>query len=207
MSETEIENSASELCIRCFGRFEVSRGAIPIRHWRRDRARVLLHYLVLQRRAVSRDEILDLLWTGVDRLAAARNLRVVLHALRQAVGTWGEPPTRDFVVVEGDQVLLHPSAPIWIDTDAFLEHLATAAALEQQALYDQAMQEYHAAERLYRADYLVDEVADQTVLLRREQLKDGYLRVLVKLADWYQAHGESARIRLLRRRITSLAEV
>ena len=113
----------------------------------------------------------------------------------------------DYVLVEGEQLVLHPCAPIWIDTDAFLQHLAAAEVLEQQSLHDAAMQQYQAAEQLYRADYLVDEGADPAIELRREQFKDRYLGVLVKLADYYQAYGESARIRLLRRRIASLAEV
>jgi DNA-binding SARP family transcriptional activator len=171
------------LAIRCFGRFEVYRDGVAIRRWRRDRARELLKHLVVHGRPMHRESLLDLLWTGVDPVVAARGLRVVLHALRQAVGHWGADEQRDYVVATGVHVLLDPAAPIWVDTRAFLDHLQAADALERQSGLASAAPEYAAAEATYRDDYLIEDLGQQWTVLRREELKDSYLLVVSKLAD------------------------
>jgi DNA-binding SARP family transcriptional activator len=168
------------LQIRCFGRFEVVRDGVPVHHWRRDRARALLKYLVVQRRPVPRDALLELLWSGVPTTVAAGYLRVVMHALRRAVGTWNG---QDYVRHESDQMFLDPGAPVWIDTEAFMAHVHAAESLAREGLRAEAFREYVDAEVIYRDDYLVEDAAESWTLLRREQLKDRYQVVLTRLAD------------------------
>jgi DNA-binding SARP family transcriptional activator len=167
--------------IRCFGHFEVLRDGTPVQRWRRDRARVLLKYLIVQGRPVARDSLLEVLWPGVPTSQAAGHLRVVLHALRQAVGTWSG---NDYVRSESDRLVLDPLAPVRVDTDAFVLHVDAAEALVRQHRAEAAMQEYASAERIYRGDYLVEDTLERWTLLRREELKDRYQVVLTRLADY-----------------------
>jgi LuxR family maltose regulon positive regulatory protein len=173
----------SILQIRCFGRFEVYRQGAVVQHWRRDHARALLKYLVVQGRPVARESLLDMFWTGVDPVVSGRSLRVVLHALRQAVGTWGTAARQDYVMAAGDQLLLNPLAPVWVDTRAFMQHLHNADAFERRSDPTAAAGEYAQAAAIYRDDYLIEDLAEQWALLRREQFKDRYLVVLARLAD------------------------
>jgi DNA-binding SARP family transcriptional activator len=184
------QRDPSMLQIRCFGRFEVLRDGQPVQHWRRDRARTLLKYLVVHGRPVARDVLLELLWSGADPAVAARSLRVVLHALRHAVGTWGDTGRHEYVVAEGEQLLLHPAAPVWIDTRAFLDHVQTADALERSGQGGLAARLYAEAEHIYRDDYLIDDMSEPWTVLRREELKDRYLVVLARLADHYLDSGD-----------------
>jgi DNA-binding SARP family transcriptional activator len=178
--------------IRCFGRFEVYRDGTPVRQWRRDRARAVLKYLVVQRRPVAREQMLKLLWADTDPALSARSLRVVLHALRQAVGTWDEHGVkRDYVVVETDQLLINPSAPLWIDIDAFMDHVRAADALDRDDR-GLAAAEYAQAEAIYRDDYLTEDLTEPWTRLRREELKDRYLVVLARLADHFLDSGDTA---------------
>jgi DNA-binding SARP family transcriptional activator len=172
---------AAVLEIRCFGHFEVLRGGTPVQRWRRDRARVLLKYLVVQGRPVARDALLEFLWPGVPTSHAAGHLRVVLHALRQALGTWSG---NDYVRSESDRLVLDPAAPVWLDTEAFMLHVDAAEALVRQNRTGAAMQAYTDAERIYRGDYLVEDAPERWTLLRREELKDRYQVVLTRLADY-----------------------
>jgi DNA-binding SARP family transcriptional activator len=176
--------AGATLQIRCFGRFEVSRDGVPVQHWRRDRARALLKYLVVQRRPVPRETLLELLWSGVDLDVAATYLRVVLHALRQAVGTWSDGQRRDYVRLESDQLFLDPSAPLWLDTDVFMAHVQAAETAARENRHVEAFHEHVDAEALYRDDYLVEDTLEQSTLLRREELKDRYQVVLMRLADF-----------------------
>jgi DNA-binding SARP family transcriptional activator len=180
------------LQIRCFGRFEVYRNGTPVRHWRRDRARALLKYLVVQRRPVPRDYLLKLLWADTDPISSAKSLRVVLHALRQAVGIWGDDDVKhDYVIVEDDQFLINPLAPLWIDTDVFMEHVRAADLLDRGSQRIAAAAEYAAAEAIYRDDYLTEDIAEPWTQLRREELKDRYLLVVAHLADHYLSAGDT----------------
>jgi DNA-binding SARP family transcriptional activator len=176
------------LQIRCFGQFEVLRDGVPVMHWRRDRARKLLKLLVVHRRPVARDALLSLLWGDVEPTAASRYLRVVLHALRQALGTWNGKA--DYVLQVGDQLCLNLASPVWIDTDAFLAHVQAAEAFERHDQTADAADEYARAEEIYRDDYLVDDMHEQSVILRREELKDRFQVVLSRLADYRIEFGD-----------------
>jgi DNA-binding SARP family transcriptional activator len=171
------------LQIRCFGQFEVLRDGVLVARWRRDRARRLLRHLVVQRRPVARNAVLGLLWEDLEPTVAAPHLRVVLHALRQAIGTWQGAEKLDYVLAIGDQLCLHPRAPVWIDTDVFLDHIEAAEAFEREDHREPAAEAYSRAEALYRGDFLIDDLHDQWIVLRREELKDRYQVVLSRLAD------------------------
>ncbi len=178
------------LQIRCFGRFEVVRDGVPVQRWRRDRAKALLKSLVVQRRPVPRDVLLDQLWPGVAPGAATRNLRAVLHALRQAIGTWNNGEPRNYVRQDGDQLFLDPSAPVWIDTDMFMAHVEAAEGLESAGRRTEAAHEYAQADHIYRDDFLLEDALEQWSLLRREELKDRYQVVLARLADYFIESGD-----------------
>jgi len=172
----------SQLQIRCFGHFEVVRDGLAVQRWRRDRARVLLKFLVVQGRPVAREAALELLWPGVPATVSAGYMRVVLHALRQAIGTWSD---NDYVRLDGDSLVLDTSAPIWIDADAFMSHVEAAEVLVREGRMMDAVTEYVEAENIYRGDYLVEDVLEPWALLRREKLKDRYQVLLIRLADYY----------------------
>ena len=114
-------------------------------------------------------------------------MRAVLHALRQALGTWDG---NDYVRLDGDRLFLDPTAPVWIDCDAFMAHVSAADALVRQAGLGAAIPEYTRAEAIYRGDYLAEDVLEHWMLLRREELKDRYQVVLTRLADFFLDSGD-----------------
>jgi DNA-binding SARP family transcriptional activator len=172
----------ASLAIRCFGTFEVFRDGLAVQHWRREPAKTLLKQLTIHRRPTPRDMLLHLLWPEVSASIAGGYLRVVLHALRQAIGTWSG---RDYIRIENDRLSLDPAAPVWIDTDAFAEQVQTAEALMRQHRHAEAVQEFGRAELIYRDDYLAEDEneLEHTLLVRREAFKDRYQLVLTRLAD------------------------
>jgi len=182
---------ASGLTIRCLGRFEVWRDGVPVHDWRRDKARTLLKHLVSHRGSISRDVLLDLLWPELEQDAAARNLRVTLHALRRALAN--DQSAQPYILSRGDSYRLNPEAPLWIDVEAFSERFEAATRLERQGRLDEALSGYEAAESLYRDDYLVDDLYAEWTMIPRERLKDQYLQVLTRLADAAFAAGDYER--------------
>lgn len=182
----------SPLQIRCFGRFEVLRDGKPVQHWRRGKAKTLLKYLIIRRQPVSRDALIDLLWPEADPQLAINGLRVTVHALRQTLGRGvGGPSERDYVISEGGNYLLNPDAHLWVDADEFTMHFEAGRQLERQHHLQAAMGRYEQAEALYRDDYLLEDLYEEWTLVRREELKDQYLMMLTKLADYCIDRGDS----------------
>lgn len=189
---TADEPSRSGLRIRCFGCFEVTCGGRPVLDWRRNKARVLLKYLVDRRHPIPRDVLLDLLWPEAELGPACNNLRVTLHALRQALGPADETTdgSREYVIFDGGNVQLNPRIPRWIDVEEFARHFAAGFRKERQNRADEAVDHYERCEELYRADYLVEDLYEDWTLARREELKDQYLLVVTRLADHCLATGD-----------------
>ena len=174
---------SDELRVHCFGRFEVVRNGRPIQNWRRDKAKTLLKHLVAQRGSIQRDVLLELLWPELEPYPALRNLRVTVHALRRAMECADGGASRPYVLTSGDAYVLDPSAPVWIDTQAFSTLYAGAAGLWRTGRLKESLQAYEAAHELYRDDYLVDDIYEEWTFIPREQLKDQYLLVVTRLAD------------------------
>ncbi|HVC32369.1 MAG TPA: BTAD domain-containing putative transcriptional regulator [Chloroflexota bacterium] len=185
--------AAPRLHVRCFGRFEVLRAGVPIEHWRRGKAKLLLKHLIARRQPVPRDVLIDLLWPEADPQIAVNGLRVALHALRQALGE-GERESRsggEYIVFESGNYSVNPLAGLWVDADEFDEHFATGLRLERRGQVAAARCHYEQAEAVYRDDYLLEDLYEDWTLVRREELKDQYLMVLTKLADGCLREGDA----------------
>ena len=161
-----------------------------IRHWHRSKAKTLFKYLVARRQPVPRDVLLDLLWPEADPTIAVNGLRVALHALRQAL----EPCDvhgHDYVIFDGGNYLLNPEVRLRVDAEEFTAHFEAGRRLERQRQLAEAMAQYELAEAIYRDDYLVEDLYEDWTLVRREELKDQYLMVLAKLADYCIQRGDA----------------
>jgi DNA-binding SARP family transcriptional activator len=188
-----VPERAAGLTIRCFGRFEVERDGKPVENWRRGKARTLLKFLVTQRHPVPRDVLIELLWPQYDVEPARNSLRVTLHALRQALGSFsqGRGSEREYVDFVDGSFLLNSDCRSWIDVEEFETHFEAAVRLERQQCFVEAVRAYEQAEAIYRDDYLVEDLYEDWALARRERLKDQYLLLVTKLADYSLQHGDA----------------
>jgi LuxR family transcriptional regulator, maltose regulon positive regulatory protein len=171
------------LAIRCFGNFEVLRDGSFIQDWRRDKSKALLKLLIAHHGSIQRDVLLELLWPEVEPEPALRNLRVTLHALRRALGSAQTGDATPYVLTRGDAYQLNPGAPVWVDAEAFSTLYELAAGLWRLGREEESLRAYEAAEKLYRDDYLLDDLYEEWTCIPREQFKDRYLTVVTRLAD------------------------
>jgi DNA-binding SARP family transcriptional activator len=177
----------ADVQIRCFGRFELSRGDRVVQHWRRRSAERLLKLLLVNGRRAHRDVLLDVLWPDVPIQSSIRGLRVTLHALRRAVAQLApEREPLDLVRAEGDTYVLNTHG-LWIDSDAFDEHYSAGLRFERLHQNKLAVREYTAAEALYRDDFLIEDLYEDWTVLPREELKDKYLLILTRLSQYNMA--------------------
>lgn len=181
--------------VRCLGPFEVSSPVGRIERWPGTKARSVFQYLLVKpREPVVKDVLMDALWPDCTPQSAGNNLKAAVHSLRLTLSQLfeGENTTQPVVFRQGSYTL-NPELSIWIDTDAFDKHWARGRQLEKEGKIAEAIIEFEKAEALYKGDYLEDEPYTEWTLLRRETLKDIYLIILSKLADYclYRADFES----------------
>jgi DNA-binding SARP family transcriptional activator len=179
--------------VTTLGSFTAFRGAaaIPPSAWRRAKARQMFQVLLTFRSSpLDREQIIELLWPGLDPAAAVRNFKVTLntlnHVLEPERGPGSEPA---FILRDGSHYCLRPGADLWLDAEAFTCQVARAEALLQSdrpaaaSLLEQAL-------NLYQGDYLPDALYENWAAVERERLEVIFLRAADRLADMYLAQGQ-----------------
>lgn len=154
------------------------------RDWQRRKARKLLELLVTFRgRTLSREEVIDFLWSKESPETAARDFRVTLNALNRALEP--ERSTDDapaFISREGGAIGLRPGADLWVDADEFTQLIRHADSTSGEVAFN----EYCRALALYKEDYLTDSHYEDWTSAERERLLGLYLRTADRVArEWF----------------------
>jgi LuxR family maltose regulon positive regulatory protein len=172
--------------VRCLGRFEVHSGSKQINRWQSAKAKAVLQYLVTKpREPILKDAIIEILWPECSIQAANNNLKAAIHGLRQSLNSlFSDDETTPHVLNIQGSYLVNPEIELKIDVEEFEKHFKLGRRFEKEGNSSLARQEFEKAETLYRGDYLEDEPYEEWTLLRRESLKDSYLFILSKLADY-----------------------
>ena len=130
-------------------------------HWKRERVRSLLLYLVLHG-AAHREQIIEALWPHLEPDAADRNLRVTLTYLHQVL----EPPRRNgeapFLVRQHGSTLSLAGRPhLEVDLDELTGLLDRADDADHRGLPSEALDLLEQATALWRGPCLADGVYEE----------------------------------------------
>ena len=192
----------SQLTLTLLGGFAARTESRATIHFRSQKARALLAYLIMEAgRPHERATLAALFWPEMPDALALRNLSQTLIWLRQAVGD-GDPP---FLHLTRRQIQWNAAAPVDVDALRFcalLERRPTpteppAAALRQ-------------AVALYRGEFLAGfglpgcPAFDEWLLLQREHFQRLALEALFQLAEEALAAGDWVAAATLARRQLAL---
>lgn len=118
----------AQLELRLFGPFQLLYNQQPVTHFRSDKVRALLAYLVLEgAKPLYRTQLSDLLWYGYSEEAQRTSLRTALYNLRQVLAPFV------LILTTPSTVQFHVG-PV----DFFCDALALAAGLASQAAVSSA---------------------------------------------------------------------
>jgi predicted ATPase/DNA-binding SARP family transcriptional activator/DNA-binding CsgD family transcriptional regulator len=195
-SEASTGKKPEAVRVWLLGGFWVSVGARTIDEvdWRRRKTAPLVKLLALAPgHRLHREQVMDLLWPDLGRRAASNNLRQALHAARNAF----DPIAGSrYLTSEGEALALCPRGQLWVDVEAFEEVTASARRSRDPAAYRAALD-------LYTGDLLPEDRYEQWAELRREELSQLHLALLVELAGLYEERGQfRPAIEALRRTVT-----
>lgn len=173
------------LTIRAFGNFTVWRGQqrIEEREWGRRKSKQLLKYLVLSPdHTLPKDVAIDLLWPEAEPQAGSANFYRTLYNVRRVLGPSEAESRINYIALEGGLLRLVGEKVQSVDVDEFVhcvEGGRQLARVGDRAAWDQLS----TAVRLYTDDLSTDDLYDDWIRPRREQLRDLYLGALCDLAD------------------------
>lgn len=173
----------SRIAFFTFGKFRAEAKETSLEIRAPTKAMKILKFLV-QRRShhCDREVLAEALWPECEPKSAFNGLRVAVHTLRQAFAKTAN--MRDIIVYQGGSYELNPKLDVWVDADVFEKLWHQGARFDTDGHRREAVLSYEQAELLYQGEYLEEDAYEEWTLLRRESLRDGYLHLLGKLADW-----------------------
>lgn len=168
----------TELCISLFGAFrvEVDGGGVAPEVWSQRKPAALVKLLALTPgHRLRREQAMDTLWPDLDPLAAAANLRKVLHAARRILGS-------DLIQSVGDLLCL-PVAGLSVDVDEYWSLVAVARRSRDADAYAAAIE-------LYRDGLLPEDRYEDWAVAAREGLQADWLSLVEEFAGTLEAGGD-----------------
>jgi DNA-binding SARP family transcriptional activator len=174
------------LLIHGFGNFAVRRGShlVEEREWGRRKVKRLLKYIALSpEHTLPKDIALDLLWGDTDPQAANANFYRTLYNLRRVLEPLSPHSGANYIALEGGLIRLVVETVPASDVDDFVRGVEVGRRLARAGDRAAARDRLAAAVQLYSADLSTDDLYDDWIRPRREQLRDLYLSTLRDLAE------------------------
>jgi len=175
-----------KLDVRCFERLEVYSGGKKLDYWQSANAKSLFKFFITRlREPILKELLIEYLWPECNLKASSNNLKVAIHGLRKILNRFLQQNDNfSSIVFKYGCYELNPEIEVRTDIEQFERHWAAGKRLEKEGHFAAAIKEFEMAEVLYKGDYLEDELYDDRTLIRRETLKDIYLIIIGKLADY-----------------------
>ncbi|ATY11128.1 hypothetical protein CU254_12115 [Amycolatopsis sp. AA4] len=184
-SATEVPR---KVAIYALGTFRVTRNgvAVPRTAWQSRKARDLLKVLVSRSRPVPRDQLMEVLWPGVDPGKSSNRLSVLLSTVRQVL-----QPVKD-----DPQPLRTDGTTVWLDANlvsidvAEFRTTAVSAVEAHRAGRSEAIALLYRGAALYTGDFLEDDPYADWAQHTVEELRALHQAVLRALIHRCQTNGD-----------------
>lgn len=173
------------LRISLLGGFHAEREGVegPVRGWQRRSAKTLTKLLaVAPSHALHREQIMEILWPGLDLESALNGLGKALHAARRALEP-ELPPRKSSQYLElADCMLSLNPERVAVDADHFQR-------LAEDAQRVRGLKAYEVALAAYRGELLPEDRYEEWCAERRSFLSELHLRLLLGVAEVHESAG------------------
>jgi DNA-binding SARP family transcriptional activator len=170
-----------------FGRFAIYRNGEQVKLRQSKLVLELARFLLAHAgRPISRDELSELLWAGVDTSTTMHRLEAVMSNLRQLL--YGSGAGRNLLSFEDDCYIAHTEG-ITTDYQLFTELIAVANRERLQGDSHSAASLFESALGLYKGDFLADHPYVEWAIPRRVRLAEQRLDALTFLSEHALAAG------------------
>jgi DNA-binding SARP family transcriptional activator len=178
-----------KLAIYMLGPHRVLVEAESVPDWPNCRGKSIFNYLVAHReRPVPKDVLMDVFWPGIDPDSARNNLNASMYGLRRTLRSIDASST--FIIYEAGCYNLNPQLSIWVDAEALLQSVQSAAEFERADNADGAQAEWEVALDLYQDEYLADDRYGTWMLEMRRRCEIAFLQACARASLRYLERGE-----------------
>lgn len=184
------------LKIICLGEFAIYRDGKQIKdaQWKGKQAKNLVKMLAAyQGQKCPRDVICDALWGDASPDTQRANLASLIYRIRRTLDEAGDSRDSGSCIVVSDEHLFLDPSRVWTDAGQFLLHLDRAERLRTADDPVRSFEEYEKAFKLYRGDFLPDDLYDDWTVAARDRLRARYMKALCEMAKTAESLGEKAR--------------
>ncbi len=172
------------LTLYFFGAFRLYQDDQQVVDWPSQKSLSILKYLAANHgKPVPKDVLMDTFWSEADAEVARRNLHQAIYALRLVLKRLR--PDYAAILFENDCYRLNPDLDLWLDFEAFEQHVQAGRRLEQAGRMNQAVVEYGIAQELYPGDFLQDDLYENWPAAQRTYFRTLYLDLLDRLCAHY----------------------
>lgn len=190
--EEDAEQKEAErpfLMVYGLGTFHLYKNEQLLENWPSRKSKSILKYLLLHRQyPVSKEILMETFWPDFDPEAARNNLNVAIYNLRQTLRN-GDA-NYSHILYLNDGYLLNPDLSIWIDVEAFQQHVDAAEVAIRRGMLAEAVNEFEAAVAHYQGELLAEDRYEEWLLPVRQRLHDEYLIALDYLSNYYFEQNE-----------------
>jgi ATP/maltotriose-dependent transcriptional regulator MalT/DNA-binding SARP family transcriptional activator len=181
--------SAPAVFIQTLGVFRVIRDGspIPTTAWKSKKARDLLKILVARRRSTARDQLMELLWPGVDPAVAGNRLSVLLSTVRDVLQTH---PAGEGPLVTTDGAVALNLTQVRVDLEDFLTQ-ATAALDAHRAKAPDATARLESAVAAHTGNFLEEDPYQEWAVALAEEIRATHVALLRALTVQLSDSGET----------------
>jgi DNA-binding SARP family transcriptional activator len=137
--------------------------------------------------------IADGLWRDASSEAQRANLASLVYRVRKTLDASGDSRDSGSCLVVSDEHLFLDPSRVWTDTGQFLLHLDGAERLRTAGDPVRSIEEYEKAFKLYRGDFLPDDLYDEWTVAARDSLRARYMKALREMAKTAESSGEKAK--------------
>lgn len=181
------------LKVETLGHFRVLLGdrELTEKDWQRSSAKRMFHYFLSYRnRDLPKEMIQEALWPDADEETSERDFKVALNALTKALEPERKARTSSYYILRnGSQYRLLSHSGFELDVALFEESMEKGLRLREE---EEAAHFLEKGYRLYKGDFLPDNLYDDWVIEERERLRLLFLKGSDRLATFYLTSGKSS---------------
>jgi DNA-binding SARP family transcriptional activator len=177
-----------DVVVRVLGQLDVQVAGAQVASWGGQRTRTLFQYLLMHRRPVHREVLMELLWPGHTYSSARNNLNVCVYGLRRALGATN--PRAKYIVYRDGYYSLNRSLAWEVDRDRFVAAAERGRRGEDPGTSSDAVAVLESAVAAYAGPLFDGDPAADWFLPERTALQELFLQVLERLATLLVERGE-----------------
>jgi DNA-binding SARP family transcriptional activator len=182
-TKSETRDGKPSFVIYGLGSFRVFRNGQPIVDWPNRKSKSLFKYLLLHRNgSVAKEVLMEIFWPDIGIDAARNNLNVTIYNLRQTLRQIDD--SFSHILFQEDNYMFNPLLKIWLDFEAFLEHVKMGQNFENKERYAEAYDSFYSAQSLYQGELFEEDRYDNWIAPHRQFLHDQHIQILNRLSRY-----------------------